>query len=149
MERTSFIVLTTILAVGLAQQPGHLEQEGNPTMTLKECTLAGGCVSKQAKLTLDANWRWIHSTSSSQNCYTGNQWNSAICSDPVACSQNCALEGVSKEKYASTYGITEIDGGVQLNFVTEHQYGVNVGSRLYLMNDDDNYKMFYLKNREF
>merc|ERR1711963_3908 len=138
-----------ILAVAMAQQAGHLEQEGNPTMTLKECTLADGCTSKQAKLVLDSNWRWVHSTSGYENCYTGNQWNSAICTDPTMCSQNCALEGVSKEKYANTYGITEIDGGVKLSFVTEHQYGVNVGSRLYLMNDDDNYKMFYLKNREF
>merc|ERR1712157_443101 len=32
---------------------------------------------------------------------------------------------------------------------TEHEYGVNVGSRLYLMEDDENYKLFYLKNREF
>jgi len=149
MESALFIVLTAILAVAMAQQAGNLEQEGNPTMTLKECTLAGGCVSKQAKLTLDSNWRWVHSTSGYQNCYTGNQWDSSICSDPTMCSQNCALEGVSKEKYANTYGITEIDGGVKLSFVTEHQYGVNVGSRLYLMNDDDNYKMFYLKNREF
>jgi len=149
MECTLFIVLTAILAVATAQQAGHLEQEGNPTMTLKQCTLAGGCVSKQAKLVLDSNWRWVHSTSGYENCYTGNKWNSAICSDPAQCSQNCALEGVTKEKYASTYGITEIDGGVKLSFVTEHQYGVNVGSRLYLMNDDDKYKLFYLKNREF
>jgi cellulose 1,4-beta-cellobiosidase len=141
--------MATLISVAMAQQAGHFEQEGSPTMTLKECTLAGGCVSKQAKLTLDSNWRWIHSTSGYENCYTGNQWNSAICTDPETCSQNCALEGISKEKYASTYGITEIDGGVKLSFVTEHQYGVNVGSRLYLMNGDDKYKLFYLKNREF
>jgi len=118
-------------------------------MTLKECTLAGGCVSKQAKLALDSNWRWVHSTSGYENCYTGNSWSSSLCSDPATCAQNCALEGVSKEKYASTYGITEIDGGVKLNFVTEHQHGVNVGSRLYLLDGDDKYKLFFLKNREF
>jgi len=149
MECTRIIFLAMIFGAAMAQQAGHLEQEGNPTMTLKECTVAGGCVSKQAKLVLDANWRWVHSTSGYDNCYTGNSWDSAKCSDPVACSQNCALEGVSKEKYASTYGITEIDGGVKLNFVTAHQHGVNVGSRLYLMDGDENYKMFYLKNREF
>jgi cellulose 1,4-beta-cellobiosidase len=45
--------------------------------------------------------------------------------------------------------VSEIDGGVELKFVTEHQYGVNVGSRLYILDDDDSYYMFQLKNREF
>merc|ERR1712176_642893 len=53
------------------------------------------------------------------------------------------------EKYSSTYGVSEIPNGVQLNFVTEHEYGVNVGSRLYILDDDNRYLMFQLKNREF
>merc|ERR1712183_691246 len=131
------------------QQAGYLEQEGNPTITLKECTIEGGCTSSQAKLTLDANWRWIHATSGYENCYTGDTWNSQYCSDPNQCAQNCALEGVSSEKYENTYGIQQIQDGVKLKFVTEHEYGTNVGSRLYLMENDENYKLFYLKNREF
>merc|ERR1712102_203081 len=125
------------------------EQEGNPTMTLKECTLTGGCTASQAKLTLDANWRWIHATSGYENCYTGDTWNSDYCSDPNQCAQNCVLEGVSSEKYENTYGIQQVQDGVKLRFVSEHEYGVNVGSRLYVMDDNDNYKLFYLKNREF
>mmetsp|Transcript_38755 Transcript_38755/g.89448 ORF Transcript_38755/g.89448 Transcript_38755/m.89448 type:complete len:793 (-) Transcript_38755:103-2481(-) len=129
-----------------SQQPGTLEQEGNPLITYSECTLAGGCASKQMKLVLDANWRWIHSTSGYTNCYTGNQWDNSLCPSNTECAANCALEGVSASKYESTYGITEVDGGVRLNFVT----GSNTGSRLYLLDDDgENYKMFYLKNREF
>ena len=31
----------------------------------------------------------------------------------------------------------------------EHQYGTNVGYRLYLMDGDDKYMMFYLKNCNF
>merc|ERR1712176_1727702 len=131
------------------QQAGYLEQEGNPTMTLKECTIEGGCTSRQAKLTLDANWRWIHATSGYENCYSGDSWSSQYCSDPNQCAQNCALEGVSSEKYENTYGIEQIQDGVKLNFVTEHEYGVNVGSRLYSIEDDENYKLFYLKNHEF
>lgn len=135
-----------------AQQVGTYTQEGNPTITLKDCTLANGCTSRQAKLTLDANWRWIHSTSGSTNCYTGNQWNSQFCSDPVQCAQQCALEGVSLDKYRSTYGIHQVQDGVRMQFVTDHQYGTNVGARLYVMDEgsnDDKYKLFYLKNREF
>ena len=70
------ILLSLCLGFVSSQQPGNLEQEGSPTMTLKECTLAGGCTTKQAKLTLDANWRWIHHKDGYTNCYTGNQWNS-------------------------------------------------------------------------
>merc|ERR1712032_1683393 len=43
-------MLVLMLGAAVAQQPGNLKKEENPTMTLKECTLAGGCVSKQAKL---------------------------------------------------------------------------------------------------
>ena len=43
----------------------------------------------------------------------------------------------------------QLSNGVRLNFVTEHQYGTNVGSRLYLIDGDDKYMMFYLKNCEF
>eukprot|EP00957_Ditylum_brightwellii_P211714 15366497-Ditylum_brightwellii.AAC.1 len=145
----TFLLYSFYARMASGQQPGYLEQEGNPTITLKECTLSGGCSSKQAKLTLDANWRWVHSTSGYENCYTGNAWNSAYCSDPNQCAQNCALEGVSKEKYESTYGVQQIEDGVKLKFVTDHQHGTNVGSRLYVLDDNDNYKLFYLKNREF
>jgi len=124
-----------------------MEKESGPKVTLKECTETG-CTQRDMTMTLDANWRWIHKTSGYQNCYTGNQWNG--CSSNQDCAQNCVLEGVTQEKYQSTYGISQIDNGVQLNFVTEHQYGTNVGSRLYMLDEDgQNYKMFYLKNREF
>jgi len=145
----SIILYISNFGVVKSQQPGHLEQEEKPTITLKECTVADGCTSTQAKLTLDANWRWIHHSSGYENCYTGNQWNSQHCSDPIQCAQNCVLEGVSKDKYENTYGIEQIQDGVKLKFVTQHEYGVNVGSRLYVMDDDENYKLFYLKNREF
>jgi len=146
-----FRVLLALLSpsLNLAQQAGTLETEQKPTITLRECTIAGGCTSRQAKLTLDANWRWVHETTGYQNCYTGDSWDKGKCSDPATCAANCALEGVSKEKYEKTYGIKQLQDGVRLNFVTEHQYGTNVGSRLYVMEDDENYAMFYLKNREF
>ena len=143
------LLLLSSLEDVIAQQKGTFETEGRPTITLKECTIADGCTSRQAELTLDANWRWIHSTSGSSNCYTGNQWSSQFCSDPVECAKNCALEGVSLQKYRETYGIKQVQDGVQLDFVTDHQYGTNVGSRVYGMDTDDTYQLFYLKNREF
>merc|ERR1712087_459098 len=60
------------------------------------------------------------------------------------------MGGVSLEGYQSTYGIEQIENGVKLNFVTDHEHGTNVGSRLYMLDESgEKYKMFYLKNREF
>ena len=145
MSPVSCFVLLAVLRAASAQQAGTLKQEGNPTISVKECTKAGGCSTRDKKLVLDANWRWIHTTQGYTNCYTGNQWDTSICTDGDTCASNCALEGVDAQQYQNTYGITSIPGGVRLGFVT----GANVGSRLFLLEDDDTYMMFKLKNREF
>ena len=146
----NFVLCALLLSYSyqVSAQKAGMTQDDHPTITLKECTLSGGCSESQAKLTLDANWRWIHRDQ--VNCYTDNLWDNSICNDPKACAKQCAVEGVSADKYRSTYGIEQIAGGVKVNFVTEHQYGTNVGSRLYVLDGDENkYKLFYLKNREF
>lgn len=145
-----FWVLAAHFLLVAAQQPGHMEQEENPTVRLTECVASDDCTHKDLKVTLDANWRWVHHSSGYENCYTGNQWNSKYCADPAQCASQCVLEGVTSEKYRSTYGIEQIDNGVKLKFVTDHQYGTNVGSRLYMLDESgERYKMFFLKNREF
>lgn len=107
-------------------------------IAVKECSHSG-CVEAEKRLVLDANWRWIH-TKDSKNCYTGNEWDE-LCSDPEKCAEECILEGVDTSQYANTYGVTPIPGGVKLSFVT----GSNVGSRLFLMEDEEEYKLFDLK----
>jgi len=136
-------ILLFLINLSNAQQPGT-KVEGNPTIAVTECTVAKGCNSKEHKLVLDANWRWIHN-GQFQNCYTGNEWDTSICSDPDSCAEKCVVEGVDAAQYKNTYGVTPVPGGVKLNFVT----GSNVGSRLFLLEDDENYKLFDLKNREF
>ncbi|CAE6965333.1 cbhB [Symbiodinium sp. CCMP2592] len=140
----ALLTLMLLLPLCAAQQPGTLKSEGSPTMTVKECS-KGQCTTKEHKLVLDANWRWIHTTEGYRNCYDGNEWDTSICADPEACAKDCALEAVDDRQYERIYGITPVPGGVRLNFVT----GSNVGSRLFLLEDDDNYKLFMLKNREF
>lgn len=63
-------------------------------MSLSKCTTAGGCSKTQKAITLDANWRWTHEVGNSTNCFTGNEWNKADCTDPDVCAQKCALDGV-------------------------------------------------------
>jgi cellulose 1,4-beta-cellobiosidase len=116
-------------------------------MPIQSCSAAGSCTSLSTKVTLDSNWRWLHTTSGYDNCYTGNTWNATHCPDGKTCAANCALDGAD---YPGTYGVTTgSNGALTLKFVTEGQYSTNIGSRLYLMASDTKYQMFKLLNKEF
>ncbi|KAI0800563.1 cellobiohydrolaseI [Fomes fomentarius] len=137
----------SFLATAYGQQVGTLTAENHPRMSIQTCTSANNCQTEQRSIVLDANWRWLHSTSGSNNCYTGNTWDTSICSDPVACAQNCAVDGAD---YTGTYGITTSGNQLTLKFVTQGPYSKNIGSRVYLLSQDDTtYEMFNLKNQEF
>jgi len=94
---------------------------------------------------LDANWRWVHTTSGYTNCYTGQKWDTTLCPDPTTCATACAVDGAD---YTGTYGITASGNSLKMNFVTKTD-NTNIGSRVYLLADDSNYQMFKLKNQEF
>ncbi|CAG7954421.1 unnamed protein product [Penicillium olsonii] len=141
----SALLLAAFLGVTQAQQVGTNTAEVHPSLTWQKCTSGGSCTSQSGKVVIDSNWRWVHSTKSSTNCYTGNTWDASLCPDDVTCASNCALEGAD---YPGTYGVTASGGSLRLNFVT-HAYQKNIGSRLYLMQDDSKYEMFKLLNQEF
>jgi len=86
----------------------------------------------------------VHTTSGT-NCFTDGRWDPSLCPDPETCGKNCALDGNSLADLSSKYGVSVIDGGIQENY----QAGLNVGSRMYLMETESTYKMFNLKNKEF
>ena len=71
-----------------------------------------------------------------------NQWDTTLCPDDKTCATNCALDGAD---YEGTYGATTDGNALTLSFVT----GANVGSRLFLMEDESTYQMFKLLNQEF
>ena len=100
--------------------------ERHPSWSYSSCT-ASGCEQLAGKVTIDFNWRWLHSKSGS-------------------CTQNCVLEGA---EYAGTYGVYAVENSLQLNSVTQGPYSKNIGSRTYLMSDDYAYEHFHLKNKEF
>ena len=119
--------------------------ERHPSWSYSSCT-ASGCEQLAGKVTIDFNWRWLHSKSGTQNCYTGNQWDATLCQDSKSCTQNCVLEGA---EYAGTYGVYAVENSLQLNSVTQGPYSKNIGSRTYLMADDYAYEHLHLKNKEF
>ncbi|KAF8964801.1 cellobiohydrolase I [Flammula alnicola] len=140
------LISFSLIAMVCGQQVGTLTAETHPALPWQSCTTAGGCVTQSGgKIVLDSNWRWLHSTTGSTNCYTGNTWDATLCPDGTTCAANCALDGAD---YTGTYGITASGNGVTLKFVTTSAQ-TNVGSRVYLMASDTSYQMFKLLNQEF
>ncbi|KAH8748663.1 cellulose 1,4-beta-cellobiosidase [Diaporthe sp. PMI_573] len=139
---------TTILALFLAgveaQQAGTLDPETHPSFTWQNCA-SGSCTNTNAEVVIDANWRWAHTVQGSDGCYEGNEW-TGVCTTAEECAKGCALEGAD---YQATYGASTSGDALTLKFVTQHQYGKNVGSRFYLMNGADKYQMFNLLGNEF
>ncbi|KAJ7748315.1 cellobiohydrolaseI [Mycena maculata] len=142
MFPSTALVSFCLLAVAYGQQIGTQMAEVHPILTTQQCTAPGDCTTLQTSVVLDSNWRWLHETTSTTNCYTGNTWDATLCPDPTTCAQNCALDGAD---YEGTYGISSSGSSITLNFVT----GTNIGSRVYLMASDTEYQMFQLLNQEF
>jgi len=130
-----------------AQNFGNITDYHMP-ITWQSCTGVGSCTSVQGALVLDQNWRWLHYNSSTTNCFTGS-WS---CGDPTTCTNNCQLEGITQDQWASPYGMSSIGcgQGIQINLVTVGQYSTNIGARIYLLAstaNDSNYQTFKLLNR--
>ena len=144
-----FKMLRILAAVGCAwaQQPGVHVEEFHPEMPLWTCD-SSGCSKETKSIVLDANWRWLHNGEYT-NCYKDGDFDKSLCPDPLTCAQNCHLEGNSEKQYKSTYGIKAANKGIGMGFVTETEYGANYGSRVYMLDGPDKYKLFKLKNREF
>ncbi|KAH8099888.1 glycoside hydrolase [Cristinia sonorae] len=144
MHRSALLALAS-LAVTYAQQVGTNTAEVHPPLTWQTCAASGTCTNVAGKVVLDANWRWLHTTTGYTNCYTGNTFDKTLCPDGTTCAANCALDGAD---YTGTYGVTASGSSLKLNFVTSGA-NKNVGSRLYLMETDTSYKLFKLLNQEF
>ncbi|TAQ91024.1 hypothetical protein B7494_g623 [Chlorociboria aeruginascens] len=142
----NLLIFSSLLTAASAQQIGTLQAEVHPSLTWSTCAAGGTCTTTDGSIVLDANWRWVHQVGSSTNCYTGNTWDTSICSTDAACATECALEGAD---YESTYGITASGNSLKLDFVTDNSNGANVGSRTFLMEDSSTYQIFHLLNQEF
>ncbi|KAF4989709.1 hypothetical protein FDECE_14624 [Fusarium decemcellulare] len=136
---------SALLGVARAQQACTLNSENKPSLSWSKCT-SSGCSNVQGSVVVDSNWRWTHATSGSNNCYTGNEWDKSICTDGKTCAEKCCLDGAD---YSGTYGVTSSGNQLNLKFVTVGPYSTNVGSRLYLMENENTYQMFTLLGNEF
>jgi cellulose 1,4-beta-cellobiosidase len=55
-----FILAASLLHVGHGQLVGTQQTETHPGMTWQSCTAKGSCTTKNGKIVIDANWRWLH-----------------------------------------------------------------------------------------
>lgn len=142
------LIIFSFVGICISQNTGNQKQEEHLPMNIQKCVSLGNCQTETSSITLDSNWRWVHNIGGYQNCYNGNSWDSSLCPNPDSCTSNCCIEGVDKNDWTSPYGVQTVTGGIQIQLVTQGQYGKNIGSRTYLLNGDK-YYMFKLKNREF
>jgi cellulose 1,4-beta-cellobiosidase len=153
MGKFSGVVLSLLLVPAKAQQEATQIDEVHPPFSYSTCTVSSGCSTVSASVVIDSNWRWTDVDAT--NCYTGNEWNETLCpkseEGAKSCAENCALEGADTE-YEHVYGIRTDGDKLNLTYVTsyddDYSNGTNAGSRVYVMDGEDSYKMFYLKNRE-
>lgn len=66
------LLFSALMAAARAQQAGTLKTETHPSLSWQKCT-SGGCTDQSGSVVIDSNWRWVHSTDGSTNCYTGNE----------------------------------------------------------------------------
>jgi len=127
-------VALTLLNGVIGQQVGTNKPETGVPFTVNECT-SSGCTPRSLKVTMDQNWRWLHNATGYTNCFDKG-WK-CLGED---CAETCALEG---EDYENTAGVTAIEGGLKLEYVTNG----GVGSRLYILDGDEYYMMTFV-NKE-
>lgn len=102
-------------------------------------------IVQDTHVTIDSNWRWIHKKDSYDNCFTAS-W---TCPTSDVCSRDCVIEGVSKEDWDAPYGVSVSGNTVTLRYVTKGPYGVNAGSRLYVLDSSKTkYVGFDMRNKE-
>ncbi|KAI0966551.1 glycoside hydrolase family 7 protein [Xylaria arbuscula] len=133
-----------LVASAKAQGVGTFTTETHPSLTWSQCTSGGSCSTVSGQVVVDSNWRWVHNAAGT-NCYTGNEWDTSICTDNESCATTCLVDGAD---YSRTYGVTTSGNALTLKFVTQSS-NKNIGSRLYLMSDDSSYQGFKLLGNEF
>jgi cellulose 1,4-beta-cellobiosidase len=131
------LLVTTVFC----QQIGTNSPEIHPKLPWKKCT-AGGCVVQSGEIVLDADFRWTHNKDGYNNCYDDKErkFNATLCPDAATCAKNCAVEGVT---YAD-YGVTTEADALTMKLVPKN----GIGSRLYFLDEQKNYKMFKLLDQE-
>merc|ERR1719158_1940305 len=142
----------SLVCFAAGQNAGTNSENYLMPLTVSECKWNSNgqkeCDDQQKSISLDANWRWTHKVGETSNCYTDSSWDASVCPDGETCARNCAAGAVDEETWEGTYGVKKNGNGLDLGFVTQGPYSVNVGSRSYVMENDKEYKLFSMLQKE-
>jgi cellulose 1,4-beta-cellobiosidase len=142
----------SLVSFAAAQHAGTNSENYLMPLGLEECSWGSNgkvsCEYQQKSMSLDSNWRWTHVDGQTENCYTDSDWDTSKCPDGETCAKNCAAGAVDKDTWTETYGVKQNGNGVDVGFVTQGPYSVNVGSRSYMMENDNEYKLFKMLQKE-
>jgi cellulose 1,4-beta-cellobiosidase len=140
------LAASALITSAAAQQPGTLTAEVHPTLTSQQCTIAGGCVTVNTSIVLDAQYRYMHNVGGYANCVVNGAFNTTFCPDVATCAKECALEGVDY----TTYGIKTDGDALTLNlFTVANNVTKESSPRVYLLANDSTYDILRLLNQEF
>ncbi|POW09613.1 hypothetical protein PSHT_09076 [Puccinia striiformis] len=126
-----------------SQASSKSQPEPNLPLEIQTCTLAEGCQTVPGSITLDADWRSLKDLGGRNDCLKEKVWNKTLCPDPVTCAKKCALGSIDYAKE----GITTNGSSVGLKLFKDGRND-EIGSRIYLLDAQDKYRMFYLLNQE-
>jgi cellulose 1,4-beta-cellobiosidase len=56
----NLVLAASFLSVARSQLVGTQQTETHPGMTWQNCSAKGSCTTKNGKVVIDANWRWLH-----------------------------------------------------------------------------------------
>jgi len=142
------IALFAAALAGLAsaQHPDDTP-EIHPSLTTWKCTKAGGCVSQDTKIVLDALAHPVYQVDDpSKGC---GSWGSAppadVCPDEETCQANCVMEGIPD---LTQYGVFAEGDELFLDHLRED--GSVLSPRVYLLSEDEQtYELLELTGNEF
>lgn len=143
MAFKSVAVAASLLTLVAAQQIGTVP-EVHPKLPTQRCTKAGGCVTVENSVVLEATAHNLHEIGSPNTpCVVGK----GKCLDVASCSANCAIDGVD---YEATGVFTE-GNALKLRQYMPNPDGTTrkVSPRVYLVDKaGDKYEDVRLLNRE-
>lgn len=141
---TAFLSLLSLTA---AQQIGEKTPEKHPKLITQKCTKAGGCVTQNTAVVIDALSHQLLDTKTGKSCFNSTGGiDTSICNSVESCGKKCAYQGVD---YAKNGVTTSGDSLHMQQYIRQDGKLVKVSPRLYLIDEGkQEYVEMQLVNQE-
>lgn len=140
---TAFIGLLSLTA---AQNIGK-KPENHPRITTQKCTKAGGCVSQNSAIVIDALAHDLIDTKTGKSCVNSTGGiDTSVCNSVEECGKRCAYQGTNYKQA----GVTTSGDSLHLQqYLRQNGQLKRVSPRVYLLEPDcQEYDLLQLVNQE-